>query len=163
MMKNRAKYFLIITITIVTFATAWLILSRLVNQDTQGLSIFTDRLDYKSGDIVHITIQNLGGHSIDIYCPAWCALGNFPTTVEIFSNGQWGYFSGFCPSIKPLFVSGDLKGDYIRHTLSAGNFYKLEIDNFKTLQLEKESQLRIVYYLGIFKVPVYSNEFIVKP
>ena len=54
------------------------------------------------GDTLHIRIQNLGDHAIDIFCPAWCVLGNFPSSVEKYSNGQWEYFAGFCPSIEPL-------------------------------------------------------------
>lgn len=98
---------------------------------------------------------------MDIYCPAWCALGNFPTTVERFSEGKWEYFAGFCPSIEPLLGSGLINDDYILHALSARSTFELELTNFDALHLEQKEKLRIVYYLDAGKTPIYSNEFTV--
>ncbi len=133
-----------------------------INQVATMVSVSTDKQEYDIGDSVHISIQNLGDRSIDIYCPEFCALGNFPTTVERFSNGQWQHFGGFCPSIKPIFESGIHEGDYIRHTLSAKSSIELEISNLESLYLEQDERLRIVFYLGAEKIPIYSNEFIVE-
>jgi hypothetical protein len=126
------------------------------------VSVSTDKQEYCKGDIIHISIDNLGDHSIDIYCPSSCALGNFPTTVERCFDGQWQYFAGFCPSIEPLFGSGVLEGDYIRHTFSTINSFDLAISNFEALHPEQDERLRIVYYLGAGKILIYSNEFNVK-
>jgi len=161
-MNNKVKISLISTFAIITLVVVWYVSSRQINQDISLVSISTDRQEYHTGDTVHISIQNLGNHSIDIYCPEWCALGNFPTAVERFSNGQWEYYAGFCPSIEPLFGSGLHKGDYIRHTLSAKSAFELEVSNFDALHLQQDEKLRIVYYLEAGKVPIYSNEFIVK-
>ena len=161
-MHTKVKIPLISTLAIITLVVVWYISSRQTNQDTSLVSISTDRQEYSTRDNRHLSIQNLGNHSIDIYCPEWCALGNFPTAVERFSNGQWEYYAGFCPSIEPLFGSGLHKGDYIRHTLSAKSAFELEVSNFDALHLQQDEKLRIVYYLEAGKVPIYSNEFIVK-
>jgi len=124
--------------------------------------ITTDKQQYRAEETAHISIRNIGDHSIDIFCPAWCALGNFPTTVEKFAYGQWQYFAGFCPSIEPLFGNYVYKDDYVRHELSAGSSFELEISNFDVLHLEPNERLRIVYYLGAQKKPIYSNEFTVQ-
>jgi hypothetical protein len=123
------------------------------------VSVSTDKQEYYKGDTVHIIIDNQGDHSIDIYCPSWCALGNFPTTVERFSDGQWQYFAGFCPSIEPLFGSGVQEDGFIRHSLAARSSFDLAISNFEALHSEQDEKLRIVYYLGTGKIPIYSNEF----
>jgi len=115
------------------------------------------------GDTLHIRIQNLGDHAIDIFCPAWCVLGNFPSSVEKYSNGQWEYFAGFCPSIEPLFGDYIIKDDYIRHSLSAKSSFELELSNLESLRLQKDEQLRIVYYLDEGRLPLYSNVFFVNP
>jgi hypothetical protein len=162
-MKNtKVRILLIVPLAIIIVVLAWYISSRQINQDILLVSITTDRQEYRVGDTVLISIRNLGDHSIDIYCPEWCALGNFPTTVERFANGQWEYFAGFCPSIEPLFGSGLHEGDYIRHTLSARSTFELEISNFEALHLQQDEKLRIVYYLDSGKVSIYSNEFIIK-
>jgi len=160
-MNTRVKILLIITLVIIILAVALHFTSRLINQDLSLVSVSTDRQEYHVGDTVHISIQNLGDRSIDIYCPEWCALGNFPTTVEKYSNEQWEYFAGFCPSIEPLFPRL-YEGDYIRHTLSARSAFELEISNFEALHLRQDEKLRIVYYLDAGKVPIYSNEFTIK-
>jgi len=161
-MNTKFKIPLICTFIIIILVVAWCFSSRQINQDISLVSVSTDSQEYHAGDTVHISIQNLGNHSIDIFCPEWCALGNFPTAVERFSNGQWEYYAGFCPSIEPLFGSGLHKGDYIRHTLSAKSAFELEVSNFEALHLQQDEKLRIVYYLEAGKVPIYSNEFIVK-
>lgn len=134
-----------------------------MNRDASLVTISTDRREYQVGDIVQISIRNQGDHSIDIYCPEFCALGNFPTRVERFMDGGWQYFAGFCPSIEPLFGSGVFKGDYVRHRLSARGSFELEISNFESLHLAQAEKLRIVYLVGLGKKPVYSNEFTVRP
>jgi hypothetical protein len=162
-MSSRFRIPLIMIFAIIIFLVlAWFFLSWQTSQDISMVSVSTDKQEYHAGDTVHITIQNLGVHSIDIYCPAWCALGNFPTSVEQFSNGQWGYYAGFCPSIEPLFGSGLIKGEYIRHTLSAKGIFELELANLEALQLQQDRVLRIVYYLNAGNVPIYSNEFTIK-
>lgn len=162
-MNTRIRILWISTSIIIVLLVAWYLLSQQINQNIPLVSVSTDRQEYHVGDTVHINIQNLGERSMDIYCPEWCALGNFPTTVERFTNGQWEYFAGFCPSIEPLFGSGLHKGDYIRHTLSGNSAFNLELSNFKALQLQQDEKLRIVYYLDAGKTPIYSNEFIIKP
>ena len=158
------KVRILVSIGIITVITivAWNFLSRRINQDISLVTISTDKLEYVVRDTAHISIHNQADRSIDIYCPAWCALGNFPTTVERFSNGQWQYIAGFCPSIEPLFGSGVLEGDYLRHPLSAKSSFELDISNFEALHIEHEERLRIVYYLGKDKTPIYSNEFAIK-
>lgn len=148
---------LVVMITVI----GWYLLTQKISPDILLVSVSTDKQEYYAGDIVHISVHNLGDHPIDIFCPEWCALGNFPTTVERFSDGQWQYFAGYCPSIEPLFESDTHEGNYIRHTLSAQSSFELEISNFETLRLEQNDRLRIVYYLGSNKTPIYSNEFTV--
>ena len=153
---------IMIMVTTIFLVVVWLFLSWQTSRDITTVSVSTDKQEYHSGDTVHIKIQNLGDQSIYIYCPAWCALGNFPTAVENYSDGQWEYYVGFCPSIEPLFGSGQLKGEYIRHTLSAGGTFELVLDNLSALKLQQDEILRIVYYLNAGNVPIYSNEFTVK-
>jgi len=158
MMNTKVRILLgFVSIAVIIIIASYLFTHR-VNQDTL-VSVSTDKQEYYKGDTIHISIDNLGDHSIDIYCPSWCALGNFPTTVERYFDGQWQYFAGFCPSIEPLFRSGVLEGDYIRHTLAARSSFDLAISNFEALHLEQDAWLRIVYYIGIGNIPIYSNEF----
>jgi hypothetical protein len=162
-MSSRFKIPLIIILAITIFlVVAWFFLSWQTSQDISKVSVTTDKQEYHASDTVHIKIQNLGDHSINIYCPAWCALGNFPTSVEQLSNGQWEYYAGFCPSIEPLFGSGQIKGEYICHTLPAKDTFELDLVNLNALQLKQDRVLRIVYYLNAGKVAIYSNEFTVK-
>jgi hypothetical protein len=160
-MRTWVKILLISLFAISILAGAWFFSSWQIHQAASLVSVSTDKQQYNVGDTIRIRIRNLGERSIDIYCPAWCALGNFPTEVERLSNGQWEYFAGFCPSIEPLFGSGYIKGDYIRHNLTAGSAFELELSNFEALHLQQAAKLRIVYYLDTGKTPIYSNEFIV--
>jgi len=163
-MKNaRIKFLLISTLSMIILIVIWRISPWQTHQAVSLISVSTDRQEYRVDDTLHISIQNLGDHAIDIFCPAWCALGNFPSAVEKFSNGQWEYFAGFCPSIEPLFGSGFIKDDYIRHSLSAKSSFELELSNLESLRLQKDEQLRIVYYLDEGRVPLYSNVFFVIP
>lgn len=162
-MRQRVNLFFgLLLILALLFAVGLFIVCR-INRDATLVSISTDRQAYQVGDIVQISIQNQGDRSIDIYCPEFCALGNFPTRVERYMDGQWEYFAGFCPSIEPLFGSGVHKGDYVRHRLLARDSYELEISNFEALHLATTDRLRIVYFVGVAKRPVYSNEFTVTP
>ena len=163
-MKNaRIKFLLISTLSMIILIVIWRFSPWQTHQVVSLISVSTDRQEYRVDDTLHISIQNLGDHAIDIFCPAWCALGNFPSSVEKFSNGQWQYFAGFCPSIEPLFGSGFIKDDYIRHSLSAKSSFELELSNLESLRLQKDEQLRIVYYLDEGRVPLYSNVFFVIP
>ena len=133
------------------------------NQDAALVSISTDRPAYSLDDTIQVSIRNQGDHAIDIYCQQFCALGNFPTAVERYANGQWQYAIGFCPSSEPLLGSGEAKGDYIMHPLPAKGSFALELSNLTSLHLEQAERFRILYYVGITKKPVYSNEFTVEP
>jgi siroheme synthase (precorrin-2 oxidase/ferrochelatase) len=160
-MKTRILLSIALLVTLLLIGT-WYFLTQRISNDGIQVSVSTDEQEYHVGDTVRIHIQNLGDHSVDIYCPGWCALGNFPTTVERSENGQWLYFAGFCPSIEPLFERGINEGNYIRHILSARSSFEVEISNLESLHLEQDERLRIVYYLGAGKKPIYSNEFVVK-
>jgi len=157
----RGLFAAAILIVIVILAACFL--TWRVNQDVNSISVSTDKQEYQVGDIVRISIQNSGDGSVDIYCLESCALGNFPTTVEKSVDGAWQYFAGFCPSIEPLFGNRVYKGDYIRHTLPAKSSFELEISNFESLRLTQGERLRVVYYAGFSKRPIYSNEFSVGP
>ena len=163
MTNSKIKFLLGSILAMIILVVVWCFSLWQTRNDLSLMSVSTDRQEYRVGDTVHISIQNLGDHAIDIFCPAWCALGNFPSSVEKFSNGQWQYFAGFCPSIEPLFGSGVVKGDYIRHSLSAKSSFELELSNLESLRLQKDEQLRIVYYLDEGRVPLYSNVFFVIP
>jgi hypothetical protein len=89
-------------------------------------------------------------------------LGNFPTTVERSVDGGWEYFAGFCPSIEPLFGSGEYQDDFIRHSLAAGDSFELEISGFRAMGLHQDETLRIVYYLGEEKTSIFSKSFVVR-
>ena len=162
MMNNKVKNLLIISLITVVIVTVWNYSYHQIKQDISLVSISTDKKIYQARDKVHISIRNQGNHTIDIYCPVFCALGNFPTRVERLSNAGWDYFAGFCPSIEPLFGSGVYEGDYIRHSLSARSSFELEISNIEALGLQQDEKLRIVYYIRSAKVPIYSNEFTIK-
>ena len=133
------------------------------NEDFTMLEISTNKQEYQVGEIIHIHIQNWDDHTIDIYCPMNCALGNFPTTVEKFQDGEWEYLAGFCPSIEPLFGDYKYEGDYIIHSLEPGSSYDLEISNLEALHLQGEEKLRIMYYLNSGRSTIYSGDFTVKP
>lgn len=161
-MNKNTVSLLIISLVTIFFVVALIFLLPQLNQNTTRVSVSTDRQVYYAGDIVHIAIQNLGDRSVDIFCPEFCALGNFPTRVEHLSNGEWQYLVGFCPSIEPLMNYIYDRG-YVRHSLSAKTSIDLEISNFENIHLEQDQRLRIVYYLGLFKKPIYSNEFTFNP
>jgi len=163
MTNAKIKFLLISTLAMIILIVIWRFSPWQTHQAVSLISVSTDRQEYRVDDTIHVSIQNLGDHAIDIFCPAWCALGNFPSAVEKFSNGQWEYFAGFCPSIEPLFGSGFIKDDYIRHSLSAKSSFELELSNLESLRLQKDEQLRIVYYLDEGRVPLYSNVFFVIP
>ena len=162
-MNTRIKILLSFLLVSSILIAAWVLRFWQTQHDVSLVSVSTDREVYSTNEPVQIHIQNLRDKDIDLYCPEWCALGNFPTTVERFSNGQWEYFAGFCPSIEPLFGSGVHEGEYIRHTLAARSSFNLELTNFQALKSQQAEVLRIVYYLGPYKVPIYSNEFTIKP
>ncbi len=133
------------------------------HEDFTMLEISTNKQEYQAGEIIQIHIQNWDEHTIDIYCPMNCALGNFPTTVEKFENGEWEYLAGFCPSIEPLLGKYKNEGDYIIHSLDPGSAYDLEISNLEALHLQGEEKLRIMYYLNNGRSTIYSGDFTVKP
>jgi hypothetical protein len=137
--------------------------NRQVEEDLQWVSISTDKPEYRVGEAVQVNLRNLGDHPIDIFCPEFCATGNFPTRVENFSAGEWQYLIGFCPNLEPAFERGTRKDGYIRHRLPLRGFFELKISNFEAPHLKPGERLRIVYYLGAEKVPIYSNEFMFKP
>ncbi len=159
------KTIILLGISFVAIALAGVLYSSWshVNQDASQVSVSTDKQVYYAGDSVHITIQNLGERSVDIYCPEFCALGNFPTRVERLSEGQWQYLVGFCPSIEPSFMERFHDRGYIRHSLLPRNSFELQISSSETKHLGQDQSLRIVYYLGISKKPIYSNEFTFRP
>jgi hypothetical protein len=144
-------------------AISWFWLARQADEDYASIAVTTDKRAYVARETVRVSIRNAGERSVDVYCRATCALGNFPTEVERSTDGQWRYFAGFCPSVEPLFGSGIVDGDYIRHRLSAHDSFELELSNSDRLRLDQVATLRVLYYLGGEKRPVYSNEFSVSP
>lgn len=160
-MNTKVRSLLIIAFGIVILMGTGYLLVKLIAPDLTVMFVSTDQQEYAVEDTVHIRIQNRGDYPVDIYCPERCALGNFPTTIERLINGQWHSFATFCPSLQPIFERGVHEGDYVRHTLSTRSSFELEI-SMKYLRLEQDERLRIVYYLGATKVPIYSNEFGVK-
>lgn len=134
------------------------------NED-DGIKILieTDKNEYRVGDTVHIRITNFEDHTIEIYCPMNCALGNFPTTVERYNNDDWEYFAGFCPSIEPLLGNYPTKKGYIIHPLEPGMSYDLEISNFEDLGIQNAEQLRIMYYLNAGRTTILSAPFTMLP
>lgn len=132
--------------------------------DTAMVSITTDRQEYTMDDTVSVTIQNTGQDPVSIYCPSWCALGNFPTAVERLVDGRWEYSLGFCPSIgSPLENRGTPDGDFIRHTLPPGGSFRPELTNLGSLRHGGNGTYRIVYYLCGGREPEYSNPFTIRP
>jgi hypothetical protein len=140
----------------------WYILAGQTARDEKGVTVLTDKTEYSAEETVRITIRNASNQPVDIYCPVFCALGNFPTTVERSVDGGREYFAGFCPSIEPLFGSGEYEDDFIRHSLAAGDSFELEISGFRAMSMHQDEMLRIVYYLGVEKTPVFSKTFIVR-
>jgi hypothetical protein len=130
--------------------------------DVTAVTVSTDEAEYEAEETVWITIRNRGGRSADVYCPVFCAPGNFPTTVERRAEGGWEYFAGFCPSIEPLFGGGGYEDGYYRHPLAAGGSIEAGISGFTAMGLRQDETLRIVYYLGPGKTPAVSNEFVVR-
>jgi hypothetical protein len=162
-MSSKIRILWGMTIATLLLGAGLFFLFRHLSQDAALISISTDRQSYRLDDTIQVSIRNQGKHPIDIYCQQFCALGNFPTEVEQYSNGQWQYSIGFCPSIEPLFGSGEAKGSYILHTLSAKDAFELELENLTSLRLEQAERYRLVYYVGFTKIPVYSNEFTIGP
>lgn len=70
----------LVCIAVIIFIAPFLF-TRGVYQDTL-VSVLTDKQEYYKRHTIHIDINNLGDHSIDIDCPSWRALGNFPAMVE---------------------------------------------------------------------------------
>jgi hypothetical protein len=153
----------ILSISFVVIVLTGVLCFLLLYQDPSLVSVSTDKQEYYTGDIVQVTIRNHGDRSVDIYCPEFCALGNFPTSVEYLSDGEWQYLAGFCPSIEPVLMNRTYERGYIRHSLAAKKTFNLELANFETLGHTPDRRLHIVYYLGPFKQPIYSNEFTFKP
>jgi hypothetical protein len=131
-------------------------------REAQTVTVFTDKTEYGAEETVRIIIRNASNQPVDIYCPVFCVLGNFPTTVERSVDGGWEYFAGFCPSIEPLFGSGEYQDDFIRHSLAAGDSFELEISGFRAMGLHQDETLRIVYYLGEEKTSIFSKSFVVR-
>lgn len=162
-MKRKIRgALLVLAVAATGLIAGWYILAGRAAHDEKGVTVFTDKTEYGAEETVRITIRNAGDQPVDIYCPVFCALGNFPTTVERSVDGGWEYFAGFCPSIEPLFGSGEYEDDFIRHSLAAGDSFELEISGFRAMGLHRDETLRIVYYLGLEKTPIFSKPFIVR-
>ncbi len=161
-MNTKAGILLGAALVTLILIAGWYFLNQRNSQAVTQVSISTDKQEYSIGNTIYIRIQNLGNHPIHIYClERPCALSNFPATVERFVDGQWQDFGGLCVrSGLSLEQAMSIEGDYIRHTLSAKSSFELAVS---TLLLEPEERLRVVYYLGSWKKPIHSNEFIVKP
>jgi hypothetical protein len=125
------------------------------------LMISTDKDTYHVGETIHVHIDNSDDHSFDILCPANCALGNFPTTVGRFEEGDWVTLAGFCPSIEPIFGDYPVRGEYIVHALEPGGSFDLELTNLDTLK--GQGNLQIMYYFGNGRSQVFSSPFSVEP
>jgi hypothetical protein len=162
MMRSIRGILLLVASAAIVLIAGWLLLARRPPTDLSGVSVSTDKVEYRVEETIWITIQNQGDHLVDIYCPVFCELGNFPTTVEGLVEGRWEYATGFCPSIEPLFGNGDYEDGYYRHPLAAGGSFELEISDFAAMGLQPDNPLRIVYYIGAERTPVYSNEFTVR-
>jgi hypothetical protein len=162
-MSRKTRILWGILIAFLLLGAGLYLLSRRIGQDATLISISTDRQSYHLDNSIQVSIRNQGEYPIDIYCQQFCALGNFPTAVEQVSNGQWQVAIGFCPSIEPLFGNRVYKGDYIIHTLPAQESFALELTNLAALRLRQAERFRILYYVGLTKIPVYSNEFTIEP
>jgi hypothetical protein len=153
-----------LTLAGLIIAVAWYWSGGIACSDASVVSVSTDRTAYTVGETVHITIRNNGSRPADIYCPSWCALGNFPTAVERRVAGRWEYFAGFCPSIgSPFENRGTPEGDFIRHSLVPGASFEVGIGNLDAFRLEGEEDFRIVYYVCGGREPVYSGGFSLRP
>jgi hypothetical protein len=130
--------------------------------DISKIIISTDKKEYHIEDTVYINISNTGASPINIYCPMFCELGNFPTTVQKLTGTKWEYYSGFCPSIDPILGNGEYEGEYISHKLDGKSSFTLAISNFRSMGKNEEIRLRIVYYIGVSKTSIFSNEFTMK-
>jgi hypothetical protein len=163
--KMKLKKFvpIIIFLGILMIVFVWVDFLYFNDEDGLKVLISTDKTAYQEGETIHIRIENWDDHTIKLYCPMNCALGNFPTSVEQFKDGEWEYLAGFCPSIEPLFGSYDYEGDYIVHSLAPGNSFELEISNLEALHLQDEVTVRIMYYIERGRGALYSAPFIVKP
>ncbi len=161
-MSTKTKILLGAALFTVALIGVWYLLNQQDGQEVAQVSVSTDKQEYIVGNIIHIRIQNLGDRPIYIYCLEQpCALSNFPAIVEKFVNGRWEYSGGLCVMSEPLAEQGMIRdGDYIRHTLPARSSFGLEVS---TSLLTQDERLRVVYYLGPGKKPIYSNEFVVKP
>jgi hypothetical protein len=163
-MTRTGKIILSIVVLAVTIlVVGWGLLSLFFHEDFTKLEISTDQQEYQVGEIIQVHIQNWDDHTIDIYCPMNCDLGNFPTTVEKYQDGEWEYLAGFCPSIEPLFGNYQYEGDFIIHSLAPGSSYDLELTNLEALHLKEDVKLRIMYYLNSGRSTIYSSDFTVKP
>jgi hypothetical protein len=163
-MTRTGKIILSIVVLAVTIlVVGWGLLSLFSHEDFTMLEISTNQQEYEVGEIIQVHIQNWDDHTIDIYCPMNCALGNFPTTVEKYQDGEWEYLAGFCPSVEPLFGNYKVEGDYIIHSLEPGSSYNLQLSNLEALHPQKSEQMRIMYYLNGGRSTVYSSPFTVTP
>jgi hypothetical protein len=163
-MTKTGKVILAVALLAVTIlAVGWWLVSQFFQEHFVKLEISTNQQEYQVGEIIQVHIQNWDDHAIDIYCPMNCALGNFPTTVEKYQDGEWEYLAGFCPSIEPLFGNYPAKGDYIIHSLAPGSSYDLQLSNLEALHPQKDVQMRIMYYLDGGRSTVYSNSFTLTP
>jgi hypothetical protein len=160
-MKKRWIISLVIAAGLVALAAAWYY--SFTHEEFLKVLIDTDKQTYQAGETIHVRIENFDERTIDIYCPMNCALGNFPTSVERYVDGEWTYFAGFCPSIEPLFGNYPQEGDYIIHSLAPGESYTLELTNLESLNIQGEVRLRIMYYIYGGRGAIYSPEFTVKP
>jgi hypothetical protein len=162
-MKARKIIPWIIVAGIVLLIAGGFLLDQLVHEDFYKILISTDKVSYQAGETIHVRIENFDERTIDIYCPMNCALGNFPTTLEKYQEGDWEYYAGFCPSIEPLFGDYPQKDGYIIHSLSPGEIFTLELTNLESLSLRSEARVRIMYYLNGGRGAIYSPDFTVGP
>ncbi|NJD60293.1 MAG: hypothetical protein FIA98_12940 [Anaerolineae bacterium] len=162
-MKIRKIMPWIVATGIIVLVAGCYLINQFSHEDIYKVLINTDKLTYRAGETIHVRIENFDERTIDIYCPMNCALGNFPTTVEKYADGEWEYFAGFCPSIEPLFGNYPQEGDYIIHSLAPGEAFDLELTNLEGLGLLGEERLKIMYYLNGGRTTISSPEFIVRP
>jgi hypothetical protein len=160
-MKKRWIIPFVIAAGLAFLAVAWYY--SFTHEEFLRLLIDTDKQTYQVGETIHVRIENFDERTIDIYCPMNCALGNFPTSVERYLDGEWSYFAGFCPSIEPLFGNYPQEGNYIIHSLAPGETYALELTNLESLNIQGEVRLRIMYSIYSGKGTIYSPDFTVKP
>jgi hypothetical protein len=163
-MTSKTHVYLLLILAALLLAGGWYLWAASACRDQSLIAVSTDRPGYSSGETVHISVTNNGDRPVDIYCPSWCALGNFPTALERFVDGRWVYSNGFCPSIgSPLEQRGVLEGDSIRHTLPPGGSFHPELSNLGALRLDREERYRIVYHVCGGREPVYSGVFTISP